>query len=305
MNIIETHQLSKRFADNLAVDKVTMHVRSAEIYGFLGLNGAGKTTTIRMLLGMIKPNNGFVTLFGQKVKQASDIWNDVGYLVENSHSYPDLTVKENLEVMYRLRGLHNWNSIDQVIDQLHLTAFRDRKVKHLSTGNNQRLGLAKAFLHRPKLLILDEPTNGLDPAGIIEIRELTEELARNMGTTIFLSSHILSEISKLATRIGIIDQGRLVKEINSNELDNQIFKKLKLDTTDNTKALDILNKQGYSFSANSDGTIVSSDREVITQPESIATFLVNKNLPPKLLQVVEEDLESFFLRTIGRQVTKL
>jgi ABC-2 type transport system ATP-binding protein len=300
MNIIQTSHLTKTFGDTVAVDNVTINVRAGEIYGFLGLNGAGKTTTIRILLGMIQPDSGYSSLFGQNVKQSPNIWNEVGYLVETPCSYPDLTVKENLEIVYRLRGLNNVNLISNIIEKLRLSQYKDKKAKHLSMGNNQRLGLAKALIHHPKLLILDEPINGLDPAGIVEIREFLKELVSKFNTTIFLSSHILSEISKLASRIGIIHEGKLVKEINTDELHKQIIKKLMINTTNNHDALQILNREGYNFSQSDDDLLETTETNAIAQPEVIATLLVNSQLPPKLLNVIEEDLESYFLRIIGK-----
>jgi ABC-2 type transport system ATP-binding protein len=194
MNIIQTYDLTKTFGDTVAVDHISINVREGEIYGFLGLNGAGKTTLIRLLLGMIKPDSGSISLFGQNAKQGSDIWNNVGYLVETPYAYPNLTVKENLEVFYQLRGLKDRKQIDKIISVLQLDQYKNKKAKYLSLGNSQRLGLAKALLHNPKLLILDEPINGLDPAGIVEVREFLKDLVKNHNTTIFLSSHILSEI---------------------------------------------------------------------------------------------------------------
>lgn len=299
MNIIETYNLTKHFGDTKAVDDVSIHVRTSEIYGFLGLNGAGKTTAIRLLLGMIKSDSGSVALFGKNLKQASNLWNEVGYLVETPYSYPNLSVRENLEVIYRLRGLKDKSRIDRIIKVLQLSPYQDKKAKYLSMGNNQRLGLAKALMHNPKLLILDEPINGLDPAGIVEIREYLKDLVQNQGTTIFLSSHILSEISKLATRIGIVHQGKLIKELNTNLLEQQIIKKLCINTTDNHKALETLRDNGYSGSLNDSGGIDLTGNQAISQPENIATLLVNSGFPPKLLQVWEEDLEAYFLRMIG------
>jgi ABC-2 type transport system ATP-binding protein len=298
MNIIQTENLSKKFGSTIAVNSVSIHVKEGEIYGFLGLNGAGKTTTIRLLLGMIKPDSGSCSLFGQRPKQGSKIWNDIGYLVETSNAYPDLSVKENLEVIYRLRGLKDKRLMSEVIEKLKLTQYIDKKEKQLSLGNKQRLGLAKAIIHSPRLLILDEPINGLDPAGIVEIRENLKNLVRNQGTTIFLSSHILSEIAKLATRIGIIHEGTLVKEINTHELDNQIIKKLRINTIDNIKALQLLNDKGFNALISQDAVIETYDMKAILQPESIATLLVNEQIAPKLLKVIEEDLESYFLRVI-------
>lgn len=299
MNIIETYNLTKHFGDTKAVDDVSIHVRTGEIYGFLGLNGAGKTTAIRLLLGMIKSDSGSVSLFGKNLKQASNLWNEVGYLVETPYSYPNLSVRENLEVIYRLRGLKDKSRIDHIIKVLQLTTYQNKKAKYLSMGNNQRLGLAKALMHNPKLLILDEPINGLDPAGIVEIREFLKELVQNQGTTIFLSSHILSEISKLATRIGIVHQGKLIKELNTNLLEQQIIKKLCINTTDNHKALETLRDNGYSGLLNDSGGIDITGTQAISQPENIATLLVNSGFPPKMLHVLEEDLESYFLRMIG------
>ena len=299
MNIIQTEKLTKKFGNTIAVDKISINVREGEIYGFLGLNGAGKTTTIRLLLGMIKADSGNISLFGQKVKQASQIWNDVGYLVETPFSYPDLTVKENLEVCFQLRGLKDKKQIDRIISVLHLGQYENKKAKFLSLGNGQRLGLAKALIHNPKLLILDEPINGLDPAGIVEIREFLKDLVKNHNTTIFLSSHILSEISKVATRIGIVHNGKLIKEINSKELEHQIIKKLCVNTSDNHKALEILYNNDYNFGINDSGLIESFDTKAIAKPEMISTILVNSGLPPKMLYVFEEDLETYFLRMIN------
>lgn len=299
MNIIETSNLTKHFGDTKAVDDVSIHVRTGEIYGFLGLNGAGKTTAIRLLLGMIKPDSGSVSLFGKKLKQASDLWNEVGYLVETPYSYPNLSVRENLEVIYRLRGLKDKSRIDHIIKVLQLKDYQDKKAKYLSMGNSQRLGLAKALMHNPKLLILDEPINGLDPAGIVEIREFLKDLVQNHGTTIFLSSHILSEISRLATRIGIVHHGKLIKELNTNLLESQIIKKLQIVTNDNPKAINILEQNGFDSISNDNGFIEISDPNAIGLPENISALLVNSGLPPKMLHVWEEDLEAYFLRMIG------
>jgi ABC-2 type transport system ATP-binding protein len=167
--------LTKRFGDVTAVSDLSLNVRSGEIYGFLGLNGAGKTTTIRMLLGMIRPSAGSVSLFGFKVRPGqSSIWQRVGYLVETPHAYPDLTVRENLEIVRRWRRLKDPNSVEKIMEELSLGQYANRRTRNLSLGNAQRLGLAKALMHHPDLLLLDEPANALDPAGIVEIRNLLQ-----------------------------------------------------------------------------------------------------------------------------------
>lgn len=192
---ISTHGLTKRYREVTAVDRLSLRVEPGEIYALLGLNGAGKTTTIRMLLGMISPTVGTVSLFGTPVAGARPaVWSRVGYLVESPAAYPDLTVRENLDVVRRLRRLPDRRCVEEVMDRLALTRYAGRRARHLSLGNAQRLGLAKALIHRPALLILDEPANGLDPAGVAEIRALLTDLSTVDGVTVFLSSLSLIHI---------------------------------------------------------------------------------------------------------------
>ena len=192
---IETDNLVKRYGGVTAVDGLSLRVAQGEIYAFLGLNGAGKTTTIRLLLGMVKPTSGAARVLGTRIRVGErKPWGSVGYLVETADAYPELTVRENLEVMRRLRPGTARYAVNRVIERLGLAEYADRRAGTLSHGNAQRLGLAKALLHNPELLILDEPANGLDPAGIVEIRNLLIELARDQGVTVFMSSHILGEV---------------------------------------------------------------------------------------------------------------
>jgi len=302
MKTIEAYNLTKKFKDLIAVNNISLEVESGEIYGFVGLNGAGKTTTIRLLLGMIKPktNQGTVKLFGKDIRKNFALWNDVGYMVESTDSYPNLSVRENLEVFFNLRKLIDKNLIDNVIDRLKLKDYHNAKAKHLSLGNLQRLGLAKVLMHRPKLLLLDEPMSGLDPAGIIEIREMLKELSRN-GTTIFISSHILGELSKLVTKIGIIHKGRLIKELKSEELKDQVIKKLIIETGNNSKALEFLKSKNISSNINQKNMIEIYNPSAINKPETICEWLVTAGLTPRTLSVFEEDLESFFIRTINTE----
>ncbi len=297
--VINTEGLTKTYKDVNAVSNLSLNVRKGEIYGFLGLNGAGKTTTIRMMLGMINPDRGTVFLNGIKVSSdKTELWREIGYLVEVPYAYPELTVRENLEIIRRLRFLNDSKTVDYVIDKLKLNKYSHRKAKNLSLGNAQRLGLAKALIHNPKILILDEPANGLDPAGIFEIRELLTDLAKNHGVTIFISSHILGEISKFSTRIGIIHDGILIQEINTQELEKLCEKRLIINTLDQKATKLLLQDKDIKAIDNENGKLLITDKEFIEGPDKIANLLVGNNIALTQLNVIEEDLESYFLRTI-------
>ncbi len=299
-DVLQTDRLTKSFGPVRAVEGLSLSVRKGEIYGFLGLNGAGKTTTIRLLLGMLRPTSGAAFLMGRKVDPGdTGLWRRVGYLVEVPYSYPDLTVRENLEVVRRLRLLDGEDVVEGIIDRLKLGPYRERKARNLSSGNAQRLGLAKALLHDPQILILDEPSNGLDPAGIVEIRELLRDLALNRGVTVFISSHILGEIARLATRIGIIHAGRLIREVDAYRLDLHRRRRLLVDALDPQAARSALEKGGHAVGRTADGTLELTDGPAIEHPEQVSSLLVRAGCPPTLLRVEVEDLETYFLRTIG------
>jgi ABC-2 type transport system ATP-binding protein len=298
--IIRTENISKHYGKLKAVDKVSINVLRGEIYGFLGLNGAGKTTTIRMLLGLIHPTSGVAYLNGVKVNPGNPaMWRDVGYLVEVPYAWPDLTVRENLEIIRRLRLIDDRKCVDLIIEKLKLNQYSDVIAKNLSLGNAQRLGLAKALIHLPEILILDEPANGLDPAGIVEIRELLTDLAHNKGVTIFISSHILGEISKFATRIGIIHEGALLQESSVQEMENLRKNCLQVKTKDLNAAGTLLEKSGYVVKRTEDGILEVTSKDALTEPEKISELLVKSGLAPSLVRVEEEDLETFFLRVIN------
>lgn len=213
--MIEARELTKRYGRTVAADGVSLRIEAGEVYGFLGLNGAGKSTTIRMLLGMTRPSGGSAVLFGEPARPD---WRRVGYLVDGAHAYPGLTTEENLEIMRRLRGVADRTAVERAMETFGLTRYRDRRAGTLSQGNAQRLGLAKAVVHRPDVLILDEPANGLDPAGIVELRELLRRFAHEDGMAIMISSHILAEVGRIADRIGIIDGGRMLTELDASAL---------------------------------------------------------------------------------------
>jgi ABC-2 type transport system ATP-binding protein len=298
-NIIVTENVTKHYGKVKAVDGISIKVRKGEIYGFLGLNGAGKTTLIRMLLGMIRPTSGYATIQGQIVSAGNyQLWSEVGYLVETPYSYPDLTVRENLELLSDLRRISDISCIETIIGKLNLNQYADRKAKHLSLGNAQRLGLAKALMHNPSILILDEPSNGLDPAGIVEIRELLHDLSINHGVTVFVSSHILAEIAKIASRVAIIHQGKLLQELNTEQLNASRKRRLVLEARDLRSLQQQLIEMGYSFES-AEKSVFVTDAHAVNNPDAICKALVQNGSIPTKLVVEEEDLESYFLRIIN------
>ena len=301
MNLpIETEDLGKRYGDVRAVEHLSLRVAEGEIYAFLGLNGAGKTTTMRMLLGMIRPTTGYATVLQTRVRLGSrEPWESVGYLVEMPHCYPELSVYENLEVARRLHPGVPREAVGRIIERLGLAAYVDRRAGNLSQGNAQRLGLAKALLHSPKLLFLDEPANGLDPAGIVEIRELLLELTREQGVTVFMCSHILAEVSRLAQRIGIIHNGRLLQELNVDELEQNRRRRLLLRARDVELAHRALIAAGQPAEILQDGTIELKSASSVERPDDINCLLVKAGTPPTQLMVEEEELEQYFLRLVG------
>ena len=295
---IATDALTKRYrGDVLAVDGLTLRVARGEIYAFLGLNGAGKSTTIRMLLGMIRPTAGHVELFGVRVVPgANDLWRRVGHLVETATAYPELTVIENLDVARRLAGVEDRRRVDLMIDRLALNAYAGRRAGTLSLGNLQRLALARALLHGPELLVLDEPANGLDPAGVIEIRDLLRDLAQHDGVTVFMSSHILGEVDLLANRIGIVHRGRLVEELDSAALELRRDRRLEVDTRDLEAAESALLASGLTPQRRGDRRLELRDPMALETPERVAEILVAAGVPPTHLAIARESLEEHFMR---------
>ncbi|MBD3346480.1 MAG: ATP-binding cassette domain-containing protein [Chitinivibrionales bacterium] len=299
---IETENLSKCFGNFTAVNDLSLSIKKGEIYGFLGLNGAGKTTTIRMLAGLIKPSGGKVRICGESIHPGGrGPWHSTGFLVEIPYAYPELTVRENIEIVRRMRSLPNKQCVNEIMENLKLSRYADRKAGKLSLGNAQRLGLARALIHNPEVLVLDEPANGLDPSGIVETRELLRDLSRNRGVTVFVSSHILDEIARLADKIGIIHEGTLVRELDIAELHSMQGKRLTVSTRDNQAAVKALATKGYAAAATKDGTLELHDPAALDEPEKVASILVENRIPPQQLYFKEDSLETLFLRIIGKQ----
>lgn len=301
MNLaIETQDLGKRYGQVIAVDRLSLRVAEGEIYAFLGLNGAGKTTTIRLLLGMIKPTTGLARVLNTRVRLGShEPWASVGYLVEMPYAYPELTVRENLEVARRLHPGTPPQAVSEWIERLALAPYADRRTGTLSQGNAQRLGLAKALLHKPRLLLLDEPANGLDPAGIVDIRSLLLQLTHEQGVTVFMSSHILAEVARLAQRIGIIHDGRLLQELDAEALEQNRRRRLLVRARDTQAALAALAAAGQPARTLPDGTIELATPAAVAAPDDIGGLLFRSGVSPTQLLVEEEELEAYFLRLVG------
>ena len=254
--VIETKALCKQYGPHTAVDHVELHVPQGCVYGFIGPNGAGKSTTMKMLLGLIHPTAGRVRLLGQELTEKSrlPLLRQTGSLIESPAGYLHLTAQENLEIVADLKGVPH-KDIGRVLDIVHLTQDRNRRVGQYSLGMKQRLGIAKALLGSPKLLILDEPTNGLDPAGIQEMRALIRNMPAATGATVLISSHLLGETEQMVEQVGIIDHGHILFEGPLTELQRHSRGNVTLRLLDPAKAAPILRANGLT--AHSDSCVVT------------------------------------------------
>jgi lantibiotic transport system ATP-binding protein len=292
---IETLQLTRSYGEVRAVDDLGLEVPRGAVYAFLGPNGAGKTTTIRMLLGLIRPDRGEVRLFGQTLgpETRRRILRRIGALVETPSLYPHLTGRENLETTRLLVG---WPeaAADDALRIVGLERDAHRLVKGYSLGMRQRLGLALALLGNPDLLVLDEPTNGLDPAGIHEVRELIRRLAAEVGITIFLSSHLLGEVEQVATHVGIIGQGRLLFQGTPPELQGQRHDRVVVEVDQPVRALLLLRGNGWTVEAREEQRLIVQS-EGPSDTARIAAALVNAGLALTRLSTERPTLEELFL----------
>lgn len=291
--IVETKRLTKSFGKEQAVKNLEMKIPKGEIYGFLGPNGAGKTTTIRMLLGLMKPTSGSVHLFGEDMKSNRiDILKNVGSLVENPSYYPHLTARENLEASRKILRVPK-ERINEVLKLVRLQEAGNKKVKGFSLGMKQRLGIAAAMLHQPKLLILDEPTNGLDPSGIIEMRQLIQRLPKEYGMTVVISSHLLSEIDQMATRVGVVSKGKLIFQDSIEEMRKFAQASIQLRVNDNEGAWRALLANGQKADLQDENIALQVEDD--EQLAIVVRYLVQQGFSIYRVQEEKRSLENIFL----------
>ncbi|ADL53865.1 ABC transporter ATP-binding protein [Clostridium cellulovorans] len=298
--ILKTHKLSKKYGNQLAVNNVTMTVRKGDIYGFIGKNGAGKTTLIRIVTGLIHKTGGEIELLGvSNEKGLNEARTIVGSLVEMPAFYGNMTAKENLEVSRLVRNIAGKQCIEEVLELVDLKGASNKKVKNFSLGMKQRLGIANALLGNPRFLILDEPINGLDPVSIVEIRELLKKINKEKDITILVSSHILSELSELATCYGIIDNGQLLEEISAEQLYEKCKQYIEIKVDDAKKAVVLLEKEldiiDYSVVENSIIKVYSHLNDVA----KINTLLIRNNIEISNIGLKGQNLEEYFLSVVG------
>lgn len=297
--IISTHNLTKCYGSVSSVNNVNLSVYEGDVYGFLGPNGAGKSTTLKMLLGLVQPTDGKVAVFGKDFsKNRRLILSQTGSLIESPSFYGHLTGYENMRIMQSLRNVPDRN-VNEALQIVRLEKQKDKKVNQYSLGMKQRLGIAMALIAFPKLLILDEPTNGLDPAGIGEIRELIQSLPHRYGITVLISSHLLSEIEQIANSVGIISQGKLLFQGSMDQLRSKSETRIALKTENNAEAERILLNQGLS-------PLLENGYLTLRGVEDNEVARINKTLVHTGIDVIRieeqrKSLENLFLEMTGKE----
>lgn len=295
--ILQTSRLTKTIGGKELVRDVDLHVKKGEIYGFLGPNGAGKTTVMKMIMNLWKPTMGTVELFGKPITSKSyEVLRRIGSIIEFPTFYEHMTGEENLRMHCEYMGYYQHGSVEKALKMLDLSVAAKKPVKNYSLGMKERLGIARAILCKPELLILDEPTNGLDPAGMKQIRELLRMLSAEQGTTIVVSSHILSEIESIADTIGIIHQGRMKKEIGLKEIEEMSLAYIELSAQNPERAAYVLaDKLGLTNFKVMEGGLFRIYDERVTTEEIAKTFAMNEVAVTSLGRKAET-LEDYFLK---------
>ena len=298
MSVIQTIGLSKRYKDRWAVDHLDLRVEQGDIYGFIGQNGAGKSTTLKLLCGLARPTQGEALIFGKPVRD-SVARRRVGALIEQPGLYPDLSGRENLRLYAALLGLDSpARQVEEILKTVGLSHGEKNPVRHYSMGMKQRLGVALALLGGPDLLLLDEPINGLDPEGIREMRELLLRLNRERGLTILVSSHLLGELSKIATQYGIIQEGRMVEQITAGELEQKCTDYLHLKADQPQKAAALLEREFHltRWEMRPEGDIRIYEA---VDTKAVGQILTQAGIAVEEMGLHRQDLESYFLERMG------
>ncbi len=299
-SVLTTVDLTKKYNAQVALDHVNMAVEQGDIYGFIGQNGAGKSTLLRVVTALARPTSGTVSLFGESSEAGlTESRKRIGAIIESPTLYPDMTARDNLEVYRLLRGIPGKDCISKALALVGLQDTGKKKARNFSLGMKQRLGLAIALLGDPELLILDEPTNGLDPGGIVELRELVKKLNRELGLTILISSHILSELHQMATKYGIIHRGRLLEQITHEQLSDKCKQHIRIRVDDPSRAATVIETElgTRDYEVLQDGTIKLYS--VYEDVRLVSAALTNSGLIIEYFAPGGDDLESYFTRRIG------
>lgn len=296
--ILETINVEKKYKNFKALNNVNMHIKKEAIYGLIGKNGAGKTTLIRIICGLQEPTSGTYILYGKnnKTKDINSIRQRIGAIIETPSIYWDMSAKDNLILQYKLVGLPDFDNIDELLKLVDLDKTEKKKAKYFSLGMKQRLGIAIALANNPDFLILDEPINGLDPQGIIEIRELILKLNKEKKITILISSHYLDELSKIATHYGFLDNGSIIKEISSKDLINKMEHRIELTVNNQKEFVKYFEKNKISYEIIDNKTIYVYGKYNLSK---FINELSKSNLIAEEVKEQEETLESYYMNLIG------
>lgn len=300
--VLETKELTKKYGKFCALNRLSMHVPKGAVYGFVGKNGAGKTTLIRLICGLQTSSEGSFRLYGadDSSKEIVKSRKRMGAVVETPSAYLDMTAEENLKEQYRILGLPSFEGLPELLELVGLSHTGRKKVKNFSLGMKQRLGIAVALAGDPDFLVLDEPVNGLDPQGMIEMRELLLKLNRERQMTLLISSHILEELSKLATHYGFIDRGRMIREMSAKELEAACRKCMKVEVTDTKALARVLAAKKTEYKIYSENSAEIFGKLNISK---LALALAEENCELLSVQEKDESLESFFMSLVGGEET--
>ena len=296
--ILETNQLEKTYHHFKAINDLNMHIEKGAIYGLIGKNGAGKTTLIRLICGLQNPTNGTYTIYGipNTDKQILNVRKRMGAIIETPSIRLDATAEDNLKEQYRIMGLPSFDNLQEILKLVGLMDTGKKKAKHFSLGMKQRLGIAVALVGNPDFLILDEPINGLDPEGIIEIRELILKLNKERGITFLISSHYLDELSKIATDYGFIENGHMIQEISKEELEKKCKKRIELEVSNVKECVKYFEEKQFPYEVISNEKIYLYHKMNITE---LAITLSEKNCIINKFEEKEESLESYYINLMG------